>query len=255
MLVDFHNHVLPAVDDGARNAGEARGALLAMYEAGVRMVIVSPHVAASTLGTASAAEYSDRIATALADVRAIASPEVPDMVIERGAEVLLDVPEPVLDRSLTLAGSDFVLVEFSLFGVPPRAGDILFRLRAQGWRPILGHPERYAGLSLHLLRSWHASGALLQVNAGSLLGDYGPHPRARAWELLSLGIADYVCGDYHARGKYRVPAALDALVRKQGRRQKEELIANGVRLGRGNSPEPVPPLKGASWLSTIFRRK
>jgi protein-tyrosine phosphatase len=254
MIVDFHNHVLPGVDDGARDAGESRSALLAMHEAGVRLVIVSPHVAASTLGTAEDAEYSERIAAALADVRSIASAERPDMVIERGAEVLLDIPEPLLDRSVTLAGSDFVLVEFSLFGVPPGAGDILFRLRAQGWRPILGHPERYTGLSLRVLKSWHASGTFLQVNAGSFMGDYGSEPRARAWELLRLGIADYVCGDYHARGKYRLPAALEALSRRKGRRQKDELIANGVRLSRGESPEPVPPLKSGSWLSTIFTR-
>jgi protein-tyrosine phosphatase len=254
MIVDFHNHVLPAIDDGARDAGESRSAVLAMREAGVRVVIVSPHVAASTLGTAEAAEYSARIGAALTDVRKIAAAEVPDMVIERGAEILLDIPEPLLDRSLSLAGGDFVLVEFSLFGVPPGAADILFRLRAQGWRPILGHPERYTGLSLRVLQSWHASGALLQVNAGSLLGDYGPEARGRAWDLLRLGIADYLCGDFHARGKYRVPAALEALSRRKGRRQKEELIANGVRLGRGESPEPVPPLTGGGWLSTIFTR-
>lgn len=256
MLVDFHNHILPGVDDGARDAGETRAALLAMRDAGVHLVIATPHIQASILGGGEDTErYRARISSALEDARAIAATETPDLTVELGAEIMLDDAAVELgDSLLRLAGSKFALVEFSLFGVPPNAADMLFRLRAQGWQPVLGHPERYGGLSLSVVREWHATGLLLQVNAGSLLGDYGPTVKERAWQLMRSGLVHYLCSDYHARGRFRVPAALAVLEKSGGRRQREILVENGVLLSRGEMPRPVPPLRRLPWYRTIFKR-
>jgi len=256
MLVDFHNHILPGVDDGARDAGETRAALLAMRDAGVHLVIATPHIQASILGGGEDTErYRARISRALEDARAIAATDTPDLTVELGAEIMLDDAAVELNDSLLrLAGTKFALVEFSLFGVPPNAADMLFRLRAQGWQPVLGHPERYGGLSLSIVREWHASGLLLQVNAGSLMGDYGPTVKERAWQLLRGGLVHYLCSDYHARGRFRVPAALAVLEKSGGRRQSERLVENGVLLSRGEMPRSVPPLQRLPWYRTIFKR-
>lgn len=258
MVVDFHNHVLPGVDDGARDAGETRAALRAMHTAGVRLVIATPHIQASAIagGSAEAAAYRNRIATALDDARRILELESTDLKVELGAEILLDDANATLDDpTLRLAGTRFVLVEFSLFGVPPNAADMLFRFRAQGWHPVLGHPERYTGLSVAVLEQWHQNGTLLQANAGSFLGDYGPEARGKAWELVRRGMIHYICSDYHARGKYRVPDALDALQRRGGKRQRQILLANAVRLSRDEMPVAVPPLRRVPWYRSIFKRK
>lgn len=257
MLVDFHNHILPGVDDGARDADETRAALLAMRDGGVHLVIATPHIQASVIdGGPDTDRYRARINSALADARSIAATETPDLTVELGAEIMLDhhLSVELADPLLRLAGTKFVLVEFSLFGVPPNAADMLFRLRAQGWQPVLGHPERYGGLSLSVVREWHATGLLLQVNAGSLMGDYGTTVKERAWELLRGGLVHYLCSDYHARGRFRVPAALAVVETNGGRRQREILVQNGVLLSRGEMPRPVPPLRRLPWYRTIFKR-
>ncbi|MGH7506736.1 MAG: CpsB/CapC family capsule biosynthesis tyrosine phosphatase, partial [Longimicrobiales bacterium] len=46
-VVDFHNHVIPGVDDGARNEDDSREALEAMMADGVRALVASPHIDAS----------------------------------------------------------------------------------------------------------------------------------------------------------------------------------------------------------------
>ena len=256
MLVDFHNHILPGVDDGARNVDETRAALRAMRDAGVHLVIATPHIQASVIGGGEDTDrYRARIGSALNDAREIAAEETPEVTVELGAEVMLDdAAVEVSDPLLRLAGTKFVLVEFSFFGVPPNAADMLFRLRAQGWQPVLGHPERYGGLSLPVVREWHATGLLLQVNAGSLMGDYGPTVKERAWQLLRGGLVHYLCSDYHARGRFRVPAALSVLEKNGGRRQREMFVENGVMLSRGEMPRPVPPLRPLPWYMTIFKR-
>lgn len=254
--MDFHNHILPGVDDGARDAGETRAALRAMHAAGVRLVIATPHLAASLAGDDRGAEYRARIARALDDARNVAAMEAPDLEVELGAEIMLDDLDASLSEpSSRLAGTRFALVEFSLFGVPPVASELLARLSAERWQPVLAHPERYAGLSHLTLEGWHAAGTLLQVNAGSLLGDYGPDARRTAWALLRAGLVHYVCSDYHARGKFRLAAALDAIEESGGRSQSEGLVENAVRLSRDEMPLDLPPLTPEPWYHSIFRRR
>lgn len=254
--MDFHNHILPGVDDGARDAGETRSALRAMYAAGVRLVIATPHLAASMAVDDKGAGYRARIAQALNDARSVAAMEAPDLSVELGAEVMLDDAEADLsDPSSRLASTRFALVEFSLFGAPPAAPELLSGLSARGWQPVLAHPERYVALSQSTLEEWHAAGTLLQVNAGSLLGDYGPHARRTAWSLLRAGLVHYICSDYHARGKFRLAAALDAIEKCGGRSQSERLVENAVLLSHDEMPLDLPPLTPEPWYHSIFRRR
>lgn len=254
--MDFHNHILPGVDDGARDVGETRSALRAMYAAGVRLVIATPHLAASMTVDDKGAGYRARIWRALDDARSVAAMEAPDLRVELGAEVMLDDAEANLsDPSSRLASTRFALVEFPLFGAPPAATALLSGLSERGLRPVLAHPERYVGLSQSTLEEWHAAGTLLQVNAGSLLGDYGPHARRTAWALLRTGLVHYICSDYHARGRFRLGAALEALEESGGRSQSERLVENAVLLSRDEMPLDLPPLMPEPWYHSIFRRR
>jgi protein-tyrosine phosphatase len=255
-LVDFHSHILPDVDDGARDAGETRSALRTMYAAGVRLVIATPHLPASMTLDDKGAAYRARIARAMDDARSVAAMEAPDMRVELGAEVMLeDAGANLSDASSRLASTRFALVEFSLFGAPPAAPELLSGLRAEGWQPVLAHPERYGGLSLSTLQEWHSTGTLLQVNAGSLLGDYGPQARRTAWALFRTGLVHYISSDYHARGKYRLAEGFQAIEESGGRSQCELLAENAVLLSRDQMPLDLPPLTPEPWYHSIFRRR
>ncbi|HYW06368.1 MAG TPA: CpsB/CapC family capsule biosynthesis tyrosine phosphatase, partial [Longimicrobium sp.] len=136
-VVDLHNHLLAGVDDGAAEPGGSRAALRAMAGEGVEALVVTPHLAGSLTA------YPDRWAAALervdaawAEFAAMAAAEFPAMRVERGAEVMLDVPAPDLGHpALRLAGSPFVLVEFPGMRVPPRSANALRNLRGAGWIP------------------------------------------------------------------------------------------------------------------------
>jgi protein-tyrosine phosphatase len=246
-MIDFHNHVLPGVDDGAADLAQALAALEAFAAQGVGTVVATPHVSGAATLDPAARERTlavlDRGWEALS--RAAAS-AFPALRLERGAEVMLDVPAPDLsDPRLRLAGTAFVLVEFPFMSVPPRAGQVLAGLRAAGWRPVLAHPERYlnADPGLGDAGEWRRAGAALQVNAGSLLGRYGEGPRRVAWGLVERGWADYLCSDFHARGRCATAEAAAALARVGGALQAHRLThENPALLLAGRAPLPVPPL-------------
>jgi protein-tyrosine phosphatase len=202
--VDFHNHVIPAVDDGARDGTEARGAVEALRAQGVARVVATPHLSGALTTDPRALEARLReIDEGWARLRA-AVPEEAGVTLGRGAEVRLDAPEVDLsDPRLRVDGSRSVLVEFAHFTVPPRSAQALAAIVDAGYQPVVAHPERYRGIDagLAVVRAWVEAGACLQVNAGSLLGRYGDRAAGIAERLLAGGWAHCMASDYHARGE------------------------------------------------------
>lgn len=246
-MIDFHNHLVPAVDDGAASLDEARAALAAFREQGVRTIVTTPHLQGElTLRGAELARRVHEVEAAWDTVRAMAAAEFPDLRLERGFEVALDTPAPDLsDERTRLAGTRFALVEFPHMNVPPHAVEAVFGLRMRGWAPVIAHPERYGNLDARLEGpgEWRRVGAALQVNCGSVLGRYGDEARRVAWELLRLGWVDYLGSDYHARGTLHVRGCREAIERAGGAEQAALLMEeNPARLLRGEPPLPVPPL-------------
>lgn len=257
-FTDLHNHLMPGVDDGAADAAEARAALAALRAAGAVHVVTTPHVDGSlTLRADALAQRLAALDAAWAVLTELAADHASGLRLDRGAEVMLDVPAPRLeDPRLRLAGGPFVLVEFPHRILPPQSADTLARLAGQGWIPLVAHPERYAGLGQDLepIGAWRRAGAYLQVNGGALLGRFGPRVRANALELLARGWADCIASDYHARGEPRLAEYRQALTAQLGAESAELLLSvNPARIARGEAPVPVPPARPRRrvWASVL----
>jgi protein-tyrosine phosphatase len=247
-LVDFHNHVIPGVDDGASDDMETSAALRAFAEQGVMHVVATPHVDGSL--SARPGELARRLADideGWARLESIVSEHFPDMRVYRGAEVMLDTPEPDLaDVRLRLNGGAYALVEYPFMMVPPNSTGVLQVLLRSGVTPIIAHPERYGGMmpSSSLPAAWVEHGALLQVNAGSITGRYGGSVRANALALLERGLAHYIASDFHARGRPSTAGARRILT-EMGAEEHAELLSavNPRRLLEGQGPLLVPALR------------
>jgi protein-tyrosine phosphatase len=251
-VVDVHSHLMPGVDDGARDDDEAAGALARLRDDGVATAITTPHFQGSlTLDPARQAERLeelDRGWERLLKVRARGN-GAPDLV--RGVEVLLDVPDPrVDDERLRIAGGPFVLVEFPHMTVPPAPTRPLEALRAAGWIPVVAHPERYDGMGsspddgVAEVRRWRDAGAYIQVNGVALTGRYGDNARRLAVALLEAGAVDYLGSDYHSRGRPRISDYRD-LILELGNEDGWTLLShtNPGRMAEGKAPIPVPGLR------------
>jgi protein-tyrosine phosphatase len=202
-LGDLHSHLVPGVDDGARTLKDGLDTVEAMTRAGVRRIVTTPHLKASLMGDELRAEaYIRKVQRAFLSLVDAVREAFPEVVLWRGFEIMLDVPDPDFsDPRLRMAGTRFVLVEWPRLSVPPQHEAVLYRIRAGGWIPVLAHPERYRGVdeAMEMPRRWRAAGAYLQVNHGSLLGRYGNEIRNRALRLLQAGEADYLSSDHHPR--------------------------------------------------------
>jgi protein-tyrosine phosphatase len=246
-MLDFHNHLMPGVDDGAANINESREGLVAFRAERVADVITTPHLRASMIDRRDEFEpFMDALETAWSALTLLATEEFPEMSIERGAEVMLDIPNPNLsDPRVRLAGTSFVLIEFPFMSIPPHSTPAVRNIVESGWIPVIAHPERYRNMpgNHDLVEHWRDAGARIQVNSGSLVGQYGSTAKNIAWELLRRGCVDYLSSDYHSRGKCTVGEAVAALEKRDATTQLYALMTgNPERLLRNEMPASVDPL-------------
>ena len=243
-LIDIHSHLVPGVDDGARNMASVLDSIERMTLHGIRRIVTTPHLEGSlTLDLDRLEVRLDTVTQAWEQAAEAIGQSFPEVEYRRGHEVLLDVPNVDLsDSRLRLAGTSFVLVEWPRLQIPPGTVPVLERIVGQGYRPIVAHPERYHGMgvALHLAQQWREAGAFLQVNYGSLAGRFGSGPQATAFRLLRRGWADYLASDFHGHVKlklYKTEAwdALEAL-------GAEEALGYLCRTNPGRVLTDEPPL-------------
>lgn len=244
-MIDLHTHLLPGVDDGSESAAQSATVLARFAEQGVTAVCCTPHLRASEFAEAPCEELDDL----LAELRAAATVS-PRLV--RGFEIMLDVPAPVItDRCLTLGRTRYVLVEFQRLVPAEPSVEALRRIAAQGYVPVLAHPERYAACSLPMARAWKDAGAALQVDATTLLADTRRAERARA--IVEAGLAAIVASDNH--GDLRTVTAAVEWLEAHGASGQAHLLAtaNPQAILADAELDPVPPVRLRRSLYTMLK--
>jgi protein-tyrosine phosphatase len=217
--VDIHCHCLPGLDDGPRTMAEAIDLCRALVDDGITTAIATPH----QLGRFDAQHDGDSIRQAVQSLReALEAADVPLDVVP-GADVRVD--ERILSfldsgRILTLGDAGRYLLLELPHGAFIEIAPLIGRLVSRGLTPIISHPERNAFLPKRpeVVPSWLGQGALLQVTAASLLGDFGRAPEEAAWGWLGTGAASLVATDSHdtASRRPKLSAAIDAIAERLG---------------------------------------
>lgn len=196
-MIDLHSHILPAIDDGARNIGESVGIARAAVRDGTTVIAATPHVRQ---------DYPTRPEDILSGVeelnRILAEDGVPLRVVP-GAEISFGRLRKLGRDELAgfaLAGNPrFVLVEFPYRGWPEDIVDEILRLGGAGITAVLAHPERNDVVQGDVSRIQFAAeaGALVQVTSGSLTGDAGRASRRTARSLLGRRLCHLLASDVH----------------------------------------------------------
>lgn len=247
-MIDLHNHLLPAVDDGSRSVEQSVGVLRAFAAKGITDVCLTPHFTASKLSAGIPAAHDK----AFAALKAAGPAEV---VLHRGGELMLDRPvaEPeALLRKLSLNGTRYLLVEFPRMVALQAVHQALGHIVARGFVPVLAHPERYACCTPEAARWWKGTGAVMQVDATTLLATRGRGERARA--LIIHGLADISAADNHGDDR-TLAATYEALEPQGGSAQADLLARDNPRAILEDRPlEEVPPLRMRASVMQRIRR-
>lgn len=244
--VDIHCHCLPGLDDGPATVEEAVALCEALTRDGITTVIATPH----QLGRYDRTNSTPEIRRAVSELAALLNDRDVPLEIYPGGDVRVDERLPrLLDSGAVGTAADagrHLLLELphELFVDPLPTIDLL---RERGLQPIVTHPERHRYLngSIELPRQWVARGAVLQVTAGSLAGDFGPRALDHAWQLVIAGLVGLVATDAHdaVRRPPRMSAALHLLQQKIGAAAARRMVIdNPLNVIEGQVIEPAGAL-------------
>jgi protein-tyrosine phosphatase len=207
-FVDLHTHILPGIDDGAATIEESLELARRLAASGVRVVAATPHRSDAYSTTVQMLKRE------LAVVRAALLDAEIELELVSGAEVALDQLDTLTDRDLTAftlgAAGRFLLLEFPYEGWPVGLPTRITELAARGISVVLAHPERNLQVQAapQRLAGLVDCGALVQLNAGSLLRGNASHVTATARSLLDSGLVHLIGSDSHRPG--RRPTIADA---------------------------------------------
>jgi protein-tyrosine phosphatase len=259
-VIDLHCHILPGIDDGSRSLDMSLEMARMAVDDGITMIACTPHIYPGLYmnDTAGITAARDRLQREF-DERGI------PLKLTTGADVHL-VPGLVdglrAGTVPTLHGTRYLLLEPSHHVAPPHFQDSVFRLVAEGYVPVITHPERLTWIEDHypVFGDLVKQGAWMQLTAASLTGVFGA--RAKYWSerFLDDGLTHIIATDAHSNGR-RSPVMSRAreIAQRMLGREEAELLVRGRQehMLRNALPSTVPPLPAVAprregWWQKLF---
>lgn len=216
-MIDIHCHLLPRVDDGAQNLRESAEMIKMLWEQGVKTIIATPHYRKGMYEPSM-----EKIQTELMRVRRVARQVSGEIKIYLGCEfhVNMDMPRILSEGKYpTLAGSSYVLAEFSDDVQESYMRERIHALKEFGYTPVIAHVERCQKIigNINFISELSATGAKIQVDAETILrGNQRVKKFCR--RLIQEELLDFIGSDAHSVRR-RTPcmgACREYLVKKYG---------------------------------------
>jgi protein-tyrosine phosphatase len=199
-LIDLHAHIVPGVDDGAKSYAESLKMLQIAEFDGIGTIVAAPHV----FSAHNRLKDIEKIITATQEFLERLRRSPLNLQVLQGAEVFFttNILEYLKEygQFLALNGSSYFLLEFPFEFIYPGTWDFIFNILTEGWIPIIVHPERNKVIQRNpgILYNWVKTGALIQLNAGSLKRKFGEKARATSFYLLHHNLVHVIASDAHS---------------------------------------------------------
>ncbi|MEH6587354.1 MAG: CpsB/CapC family capsule biosynthesis tyrosine phosphatase [Halioglobus sp.] len=269
-MIDLHCHMLPGIDDGARDIDVSlRMAEMAVAD-GITLTACTPHIYPGWFENtaegirAAVAQFQEQLEAAGIPLKITAGADiqvVPELVAGLRSGVLP-----------TLHGSRYFLFEPPHHTSLPRLADLAHAAVLNGYIPIITHPERltYIEQDYEVLVQAARNGAWIQLTGGSLLGNFGPLAQKYSQRFLEDGLVHLLASDGHNLDR-RAPVlaqARDAAAAIVGIEEAQRLVQGRPEaviadlepdkepMPHGLSSMAHPPKEGLprSWLARLLGR-
>lgn len=196
-FVDIHTHILPKVDDGAKDLEQAVELLHMAWNSGTGAVVLTPHYRGHYRRNTP-----QQLQDAFQQLKQRMAKELPELELYLGNEagIELDLVEKLLEgRVLSINGGNYVLLEFYTAGSAQQVVDGVLDILNCGFTPVIAHAERYDAFCKNkkLASEIIDLGALIQINGDSIFGGAGFGPKRCAKRLLRKHQVHFVASDAH----------------------------------------------------------
>ncbi len=198
-IIDIHSHILPGVDDGAKDMDMTMEMIRIYKRNGVNKIIVTPHyVKNSSMSTSL-----EDIKKVLEEVRQEIERAALDFEIYLGHEIYLcrDLLDKLETGKVgTMNGTSYVFVELPQMDIPDYTRGLIRELVDAGYRPILSHPEKNTLIieDINIVYDFIQDGALIEVDIPSVCGNFGRDVKRASQKLLKHKMVHFLATGAHS---------------------------------------------------------
>lgn len=239
-MIDIHCHVLPSVDDGAKDWDIAVGMCTMAAQDGTTHLVATPHANDTyNYDRASHTELLNELQRRVGDKIHLALGCDFHFSFDNIEKALVD------PSAYTIAGGSYLLVEFSDYALSPMIMKALDQFLRIGITPIITHPERNLILQRHpeMVLQMAEMGCAIQITASSFVGFWGDRSKKMSWKLLERDAVHVIASDAHDT-KYRTPtlsAARQAIAKEVGDDIATALAVDNPGAALRSEPMPFFP--------------
>jgi len=221
-MIDIHCHILPGIDDGARNMQQALELANYAVADGVTHMVFTPHIQPGMYNN-----HCQSIQSIFETFRQALRQADINLHTAMAAEVRIcpEILPMIADKEIPLfrseSGQQTMLLEFPHSHILPGSENMIAWLGKQGINCLIAHPERNKEVMANIdkLLPFLNMGCQLQLTAASVAGDFGEQSRKVAIELLERGWVSVLASDAHSLR--RRPPAMAA-----GRKAAEAVLGS-----------------------------
>lgn len=231
-MIDIHSHILPYIDDGAKDWTMAIAMAKQAHADGIRYIVATPHHRNGRYMNESSKvlEMVDLMNSKLQELDL-------DITILPGQEVRVhnDLLGHFEDGEIQLLhDSRYMLLELPSSGIPSGVEDIIYELSLMNIQVIIAHPERNADIARdpNRLERLVELGALAQLTAQSVTGETGGKLQRLSLDLCKKNLIHFIATDAHdpVRRPFQLSLSYQVIEKKLGPEMVNYFKNNAKRL-------------------------
>lgn len=237
VLVDIHCHILPGVDDGAKDWQTSIKLAREAVADGVTHAVCTPHML-----NGKYINYKKDVIRLTENFQDMLDDAKIPLTVFPGQEVRIsgDLPKALDDDDILFLDEDgqYMLLEFPSDDVPAYTRDMVFELMQRGITPIVVHPERNKKILEEptILQELIEQGCLVQITASSYMGTFGKKIEEMSRKFIEAGQCACFASDAHdlPKRQYEYSEALEKLSNEFGSERAQEFRYNAQAIVNGD---------------------
>ena len=237
-MIDFHSHIMPGIDDGARDVNMSLEMLRRSKLYGVDTIVSTSHCYLDRISPKQFLEKRSDAYNILKHAAKEAGGELPDIVL--GAEVYWNGHMSELDdlSCLCIGDTNYILIEMPYSDWSDEVFEELYHVIRRGFKPILAHLDRFFSKEKYFPELLSLD-VLCQINADSF---FESKLRRKILQLFSRDAAHVIGSDMHniTSRPQNIAEAYDIISKKFGTSYAEFLQTNARIILSGGE---VPPTR------------
>ena len=259
-MIDIHCHILPNVDDGSESLEESIAMAKIAESEGITKIVNTSHCHFDFKY-----KKGNELKLELEKFNQALKEENINIEVLLGNE--LYYTSDLIERFdeldfFSMNNSKYILMEFSPINFPKNIEDVIYEIKIRGYIPIIAHAERYKQVQedVNIVLDCIEEGALIQVNASSILGKNGEKAEDTSKKLLDNNMVHFVATDAHSSNRRRplIKDSYNYILKNYGKEVSEKLfIENPTAVIENRDISILNPTKyeeKRSFLKRLFRK-